>query len=67
MLGRPGMLGAGQEQRDGRGVIDRVGVHRVDEADVVGDRAGVRQEVAQPASRSGHRCQRAMPGRTSCR
>ena len=38
----------GQEQRDGRRMVDRLGVHRADDADVVGDRAGVRQEIAQP-------------------
>ena len=35
MLGRPGMLAAGEEERDGRRVVHRVGVHRLDEAQVV--------------------------------
>ena len=39
MLGRPGELGAGHEERDGRIVIDRLGVHRLDEAQFVGDAA----------------------------
>ena len=32
MLGRPAMLGAGLEERDGRVVVDRLGVHRLDDA-----------------------------------
>ena len=48
MLGRPGSSAAGQEERDRRRVIHRVGVHRLDEAEVVGDRRRVRQEVADP-------------------
>ena len=48
MLGRPGELGAGLEERDGRVVIDRLGVHRLDEAEFVDDARGVRQQLADP-------------------
>ena len=39
MLGRPGELGAGLEEGDRRVVVDRLGVHRLDEAEVVDDAA----------------------------
>ena len=38
MLGRPGELRAGLDERDRRVVVDRLGLHRADDADVVGDR-----------------------------
>ena len=45
-----GLLVAGVDERDGRVVVDRLGVHRFDDADVVGDRLHVRQEVADPGA-----------------
>ncbi len=39
-------LSAGLEKRDRRIVIDRLGVHRLDEAKVVGHGSGVRQQFA---------------------
>ena len=42
------LLVAGLKKRDGRVVVDRLGVHRIDDADVVGDLAVVRQQVADP-------------------
>ena len=46
-----GLLDAGLDERDGRVVVDRLGVHRPDEAHVVGDLAGVRQQFAEPRAR----------------
>ena len=46
MLGRPAMLRAGVHEGVGRVVIDLLGLHRADDADVVGDLGVVRQEVA---------------------
>ncbi len=42
------LLGAGEEERHRRGVVDRVGAHRANDADIVGDGARVRQKVAEP-------------------
>jgi hypothetical protein len=44
MLGRPGTIRAGVGEDLGRGVIEVLGLHRVDDGDIVGDRAHVRQE-----------------------
>ena len=41
MLGRPEIVRAGVHERVGRIVIDRLGRHRADDADVVRDRADV--------------------------
>ena len=46
--GPAGDLVACLDQRDRRVVVDRLGVHRLDDRDVVDDRAGVRQEFAEP-------------------
>ena len=46
--GSSGLLRAGLDKGDGGVVIDRVRVHRPYEADVVGDLALVRQELAEP-------------------
>src|SRR5207237_2656373 len=35
---------------DGRVVVDRLGVHRLDDGDVVHDRAHVRQQLADPSA-----------------
>ena len=43
-----GDLRAGLEERDRRVVVDRLGVHRADEAEVVDDLGGVRQQLADP-------------------
>jgi len=41
-------LKSGLEKRDGGIVIDRIGVHRVDEAEIVHDVGGVREKFAEP-------------------
>ena len=46
--GPAGQLRAGLEKRDGRAVVDRLGEHRADDAQVVGDLCGVRQQFADP-------------------
>ena len=46
MLGRPAMLRAGVHEGVGRVVVDLLGLHRADDADVVGDVGDVRQPVA---------------------
>ena len=43
-------LAAGLEERDGRIVIDGLGVHAAEDADLVGDVRGVRQQVAEPGA-----------------
>ena len=48
--GVAGLLVAGVDERDRRVVVDRLGVHRLDDADVVGDRLHVRQQVADPGA-----------------
>src|SRR5262249_39217087 len=45
-----GLLVAGVKERDGRVVVDRLGVHRFHDADVVGDRLHMRQEIADPGA-----------------
>ena len=47
----PGLLVTGLKKRDGGVVIDRFGVHRLDDADVVGDLAMKRQQVTNPLAR----------------
>ena len=42
-----GLLRAGLDERDGRVVIDRLGVHRADDADVIDHAAGMRQQFAR--------------------
>ena len=56
-VGQPGaharparQLGAGLEEGDGRVVVDRLGVHRLDEAQIVGHAGGVRQQFADPGA-----------------
>ena len=49
--GPPRDLRAGQEKGDGRIVIDGLGMHGPDEAEVVGDLGGPGQELADPGSR----------------
>ena len=44
----PGNLRTGIHKHVRRVVVDRVGVHRLDDGDVVDDRAGVRQQFAEP-------------------
>ena len=44
----PAMLRAGLEEGDGRVVVDRLGVHRADDAELVDDLRRVRQQVADP-------------------
>ena len=62
------LLAAGQEEGDGRGVVDRLGVHRLDEAEVVHDLRGVRQEVADPGAGLAVLLERLDPGRAgACR
>ena len=39
---------AGLEQRDGRIVIDRLGMHAAQDAKLIGDLGGIRQAIAQP-------------------
>ena len=46
-----GDLRTGLEERDRRVVIDRLGVHRLDEAHIVDDLAMVRQQIAEPRAR----------------
>ena len=41
------LLRAGVHHDLGGGVIDRLGLHRADQADVVGDLGGVRQDLAE--------------------
>src|SRR4051794_20598759 len=41
----PGQLAAGLEEGDCRVVVDRLGVHRADDADLVGNASRVRQEI----------------------
>ena len=48
MLGVAGLLRAGVDEGDAGIVVDRLGVHRADDADLVGDLRGVRQQVADP-------------------
>ena len=43
-----GDLETGLEERDGRVVVDRLGVHRADEAQLVGGLGRVRQQLADP-------------------
>ena len=70
-----GELGAGLEEGDGRVVVDRLGVHRLDEAEVVGDLRGVRQQLADPRARLAvlgeleerRRDRESAPARRSCR
>ena len=50
MLGRPASCGPGLKERDRRVVVDRLGVHRLDEAEIVGDRRRVRQQLADPGA-----------------
>ena len=50
MLGRPASCEPGLEERDRRVVIDRLGVHRLDEAELVGDLRRVRQQLADPGA-----------------
>ena len=47
MLGPAGKLSPGLEKRDGRVVVDRLGVHRADEAKLVGDLRRERQQLGQ--------------------
>ena len=46
-----GDLRAGLKERDRRVVVDRLGEHRLDEADVVDDLAMMRQQLAEPRAR----------------
>ena len=48
MLGRPASCEAGLEKRDRRIVIDGLGVHRLDEAQLVRDLRRVRHQLADP-------------------
>src|SRR5207245_3029152 len=43
-------LAAGLDERDGGVVVDRLGVHGAQHADLVGDFTGVREQLAEPAS-----------------
>ncbi len=43
-------LRAGLHERDRRVVVDRLGLHRADERDVVRDLRGMRQELAEPCA-----------------
>lgn len=45
-------LGTGKEQRDGRGVVDGIGVHAFHEAEAVGDLGDVGEEVGDPGTGS---------------
>ena len=45
-----GLLEAGLDERDRRVVIDRLGVHRLDDGDVVDDLRGVREKLADPGA-----------------
>ncbi len=64
-------LGAGLEEGDGRVVVDRLGVHRLDEAELVGHPRGVRQQLADARRRSGRAGRTGTgwprPGSRSCR
>ena len=49
--GTPGHLGTAQQKGNGRSVIDRLGVHALDETKVIHDLGGVRHEFAHPSPR----------------
>ena len=49
--GTPGLLAAALDEGDRRIVIDRVGVHRLDDRDVIHDLRRVRQQLADPRAR----------------
>ncbi len=48
--GPAGKLRAGLHVRDGRAMVDGLGVHALDEAQVVGNLGRVRQQIAQPGA-----------------
>jgi hypothetical protein len=48
--GTPGDLRAGLKERYCRVVVDRFGIHRLDETEFVGDRCKVRHQFADPCS-----------------
>ena len=63
--GVAGLLVAGVHEGDRRVVVDRLGVHRLDDADLVGDRLHVRQQVADPRAAARRSSRPATSGATT--